>query len=93
MTLFAKFKPKPNPELELMLAIKYGPPAATKEYTDRLPLSVVKFACAELYEMDNLDRSPEEVLRDNLRVILQRPANLERMASILFSYHSLLGKL
>lgn len=92
MNLFDHVKKWPeNPGLQLFIELKYGKVAPTKEFTDKLPLPVVKLACEQLYEMTDLGNHPEEILRDNLRVILQRPYNVEQMKSILFKYHTLLG--
>jgi len=92
MNLFDHVKKWPaNTGLDLFIELKYGKPAATKEYVDKLPLSIVKLACVQMYEQRDVDRIPEEVLRDNLRAILTRPANLEEISNILFRYHTLLG--
>lgn len=88
-------KLKPNPELELVLELKYGKPQPTEEYVNSLPSGILInlrdfLAETHPYAQRWSDAELRQVLIDRIRFQPERTNPL--ILKALTIYHSLLGR-
>lgn len=84
-----------NPDLELMVELKYGKPAADLEYVEKLPYTVVKLSLRALRSVPEVadDNSQEQINRERLFWRLHDSSGNtgQIVGRKLIEYHLLLG--
>lgn len=92
MSIFDNVKPaKKNPQLLLLIRLKYGEPKLTLEFLDTLPEAVIM----EAYRIAGGERRPYDVgtFRHVLNIMYRQPANKElainSVTDALYNYHLL----
>ena len=95
MNIFDKVKP--NPEVELMVMLKYGEPKEDMEYVNRLPIVVVIESLQRIENVTGWRRpsgpQPSETeLRNQLYIILGWNTKVPSIIKeVLAQYHTILG--
>jgi hypothetical protein len=95
MSIFNNVKPtKKNPELELLIKLKYGEPKLTSEFLESLPEAVIREASRLVTTRYAQLRTPDVITqRQVLSIMYRQPSNqkqaIQAVEDALYNYHLL----